>query len=160
MTQERYSGSGTVKRLEEPRTDEPARRAAFRRRDRHFLFVLAGVLLLQFFTSLSSVVCVSVYRRRFAAAMSAASKAEKASVEAASTALLLHDQLVASGSVAAPDVAPVTRRVVGYGQSRSRNAIYIYRDIEEDGVVHREFVQRIPFSVLASEKFAPGPSQP
>ena len=50
---------------------------------------------------------------------------------------------VSEDSAAVPYSPPIVR---GFGQTRSRNAIYIYRDVEQDGVWHREFIERIPFS--------------
>lgn len=132
------------------------------RRDRHLLLVLLGMLAINLATAVCSVVCVNVYRRRFRSLslslLSAAQASEKASVEAASTALLLADQFGAPSS-AGTDVAPVRPVVRGYGQTRSRNAVYIYRDVEQDGIVHREFLQRIPLSSLNSEKTVSGSSQ-
>lgn len=119
-----------------------------RRRDRHVALVLAGMLFLNILTALASVSAVYVYRKRFRllseSTLSSVKASEKASVEASASAMLLVD-LVQDRSLYSDDVqtAPV---VVGYGQTRSRNAIYVYRDIEQDGVVRREFIQRIPLS--------------
>lgn len=118
----------------------------YHRRDTHLAFVLAGMLSLNILTGLVSVSALYVYRKRFRllseSSLASCKAAEKSSVEAASTALLLVDMVKdrpvdESGEY----VRPV---VVGYGQTRSRNAIYLYRDIDEGGVVHREFIQRIP----------------
>lgn len=120
------------------------------RRDRHVLLVLAGMLLLNVLTAFFSVFGVVVYRRRFrefSKSVSESVKAcERASVDAASVVMSWAE----SGMVSAdPDVAPpVQTRIVGYGQSRSKGAIYLYADVEVDGVTHREYLQRIPFSQL------------
>lgn len=119
-----------------------------RRRDRHLALVLVGMLSLNILTALASVSAVYVYRKRFRllseSSLASCKAAEKSSVEAASTALLLADMVRDRPSGDSGDyVRPV---VVGYGQTRSKNAIYIYRDIDEGGVVHREFIQRIPIS--------------
>lgn len=120
------------------------------RRDRHVLLALLGMLLLNVLTAVSSVVCVGVYRRRFRVlsetVQASVRASEKASVEAAATALAIAEQSSAA-PYTDPDVAPpVQTRIVGYGQSKSRGARYIYCDVEIDGVVHREYIQRIPFS--------------
>lgn len=117
-----------------------------RRRDRHLALVLGGMLLLNIFTALASVSAVYVYRKRFRllseSSLASCKAAEKSSVEAASIALLLVDMVKDHPADESGEyVRPV---VIGYGQTRSRNAIYLYRDIDEGGVVHREFIQRIP----------------
>lgn len=122
------------------------------RRDRHVAFVLGGMLFLNILTALASVSACYVYRRRFHAlsedSLASCRASEKASVEASASALLLVDMVkdrvsVSEDSAAVPYSPPIVR---GFGQTRSRNAIYIYRDVEQDGVVHREFIERIPFS--------------
>lgn len=119
------------------------------RRDRHVVFILGGMLLVNLLTALASVSAVYVYRRRFYAlsldSIASCKASEKASVEASASALLLVD-LVKDRQVSTDGetyIAPIVR---GFGQTRSKNAIYIYRDVEENGVVHREFIERIPFS--------------
>lgn len=119
------------------------------RRDRHVAFILGGMLFVNLLTALASVSAVYVYRRRFHAlsedSIASCKASEKASVEASASALLLVD-LVKDRQVSTDGEtysAPIVR---GFGQTRSRNAIYIYRDVEENGVVHREFIERIPFS--------------
>lgn len=123
-----------------------------RRRDRHLAFVLAGMLALNIATALCAVASTYLYRKRFRllsnSLMEKVLSSEKSSVEAAATALTIAE-FVKAGGIAddgylAGYVSPP--RVVGYGQTKSKNAIYIYRDIEEAGVTRREFVQRIPLS--------------
>lgn len=118
-----------------------------RRRDRHFAFILAGMLLLQVATSALSVASCVVWRRRFRELSTTVEEtckaSERASIEAAGAALALADmgaerQLDAEGYDSTP-------RVLGYGQTRHSHSFWIYRDVEQDGVVHREFIQRIPF---------------
>lgn len=119
------------------------------RRDRHVSFILGGMLLVNVLTALASVSAVYVYRRRFHVlsheSLASCKASEKASVEASASALLLVDLLKDSQATTDGETysAPIVR---GFGQTRSRNAIYIYRDVEENGVVHREFIERIPFN--------------
>lgn len=120
------------------------------RRDRHVLLVLAGMLVLNLLTALASVSACYVYRRRFHAlsedSLASCKASEKASVEASASALLLADMIKDRGlsdDSSSVYSSPIIR---GFGQTRSRNAIYIYRDVEQDGVVHREFIERIPFA--------------
>lgn len=120
-----------------------------RARDRHTSFVLAGMLALNVLTALCAVCSTYVYRSRFRAisqdVATSIKVSEKASVDAASTALSLLD-LVREGGYSVDDSKPLPPVVLGYGQTRSRNAIYIYRDLRDsDGVVRREFVSRVPF---------------
>lgn len=122
------------------------------RRDRHVLLVLVGMLVLNILTALASVSACYVYRRRFHAlsedSLASCKASEKACVEASASALLLVD-LIKDRSLSDDSEptysAPVIR---GFGQTRSRNAIYIYRDVEQQGVVRREFIERIPFASL------------
>lgn len=120
-----------------------------RRRDRHINLVLVGMVVLNVIISACSVGSVYLQRRRFKVLADALSErvsaAEKSSVEAASTALLFADMLrekspemTGSSDVSTPP------RIIGYGQTKTARSILVYRDVEQDGVVHREFIQRIP----------------
>lgn len=119
-----------------------------RRRDKHFLFALVGVLLLHIASTSVSLFVIFSQRsrlRRFCADVTESVKAcERASVEACSTVLALSEV----GSANLGDSAPVQSRIVGFGQSKSQTAAWLYADVEVDGVVHREYIQRIPFSQL------------
>lgn len=123
-----------------------------RRRDRHLTLVLAGMLALNIATALCAVASTYLYRKRFRllsnSLMEKVLSSEKSSVEAAATALTIAEYVKAGGIAGDEDLAGYVSppRVVGYGQTKSKNAIYIYRDIEEAGVTRREFVQRIPLS--------------
>lgn len=130
------------------------------RRDRHVLLVLGGMLVLNILTALASVSACYVFRRRFHAlsedSLASCKASEKASVEASASALLLVDLIKDRVNVDDPDSgfsAPIVR---GFGQTRSRNAIYIYRDVEQDGVVHREFIERIPLASSSGDNGARG----
>lgn len=122
-----------------------------RRRDRHFTLVLVALLALHVLTALCTVVSSYTFRRRLrvlsAALEERVAASEKSSIEAASTALVLAD-FVKEGRLSSPadddGVVHSPPRVVGYGQSRYPRCIWIYRDVEQDGVVHREFLQRLP----------------
>lgn len=121
-----------------------------RRRDRHFLLAFVGVLLLYAATCVVSLLVIFRQRsfiRRFCSDVSASVKAsEKASVEAATLATTLYDSVSAlPGSVDAPQSVS---RVVGFGKSRTKKSIWIYADIDVDGVVHREYIQSIPLSQI------------
>lgn len=119
-----------------------------RRRDRHFLFAFVGVLLLYAATCVVSLLVIFRQRsfiRHFCAEVSASVKAsEKASVEAATLATTLYDSV--SALPVSVDAPQSVTRIVGYGQSRTKKSIWIYADIEVDGVVHREYIQSIPLS--------------
>lgn len=121
------------------------------RRNRHVALVLVGMLVVNFLTASVSLYCCLVFRSRFLVlsreAAASCKASEKASVEASASALLLAD--IVQGRSGDGDIPASPPRVVGYGQTRSRNALYIYRDVEQDGVVRREFVERIPFSALS-----------
>lgn len=130
------------------------------RRDRHVLFVLGGMLALNILTALSTVSVCYVFRRRFHAlsedSIASCKASEKASVEASASVLLLVDLIQDRSNLDDSDSgysAPIVR---GFGQTRSCNAIYIYRDVEQDGVVHREFIERIPFSSSSCDNGARG----
>lgn len=119
-----------------------------RRRDRHTAFVLGGMVALNILTALCTVTSTAIYRRRFRAVSEdlavSIKTSEKASVDAASTALALLDQLKARGEVDEDALPPPV--VLGYGQTRSKGAWYIYRDVRDSyGEVRREFVSRVPF---------------
>lgn len=119
------------------------------RRDRHVSLVLAAMLGLNVLTASFTVYSVWFYRRRFVAFAVAATESvkasEKASSEACASALLLSDLISSRGS--SDESAPVALpRVVAYGQTRSKTARWIYADIDVGGVVHREYIQRLPFS--------------
>lgn len=120
------------------------------RRDRHVLLVLGGMLALNVLTALASVSACYVFRRRFHAlsedSLASCKASEKASVEASASALLLVDLIKDRVNVDDLDSGYSPPIVRGFGQTRSRNAIYIYRDVEQDGVVRREFIERIPFT--------------
>lgn len=119
-----------------------------RRRDKHFLFALVGVLILHIASTAVSLFVIYSQRarlRRFCGDVTQSVKAcEKASVEACSTVLALSELGLAEPG----DSAPVQTRILGFGQSKSKTASWLYADIEADGVVHREYIQRIPFSQL------------
>lgn len=116
-----------------------------RRRDRHFTLVLIGLIFCNLVTGLVGIVSTRSALRRAREAEASAKTSEKTCIEASAAVVSLAEQM---GTASAPsdssdDVVPVPR-VVGYGQSRSKRAIYVYRDVEFDGVVRREYVQRIP----------------
>ena len=130
------------------------------RRDRHVLLVLGGMLFLNILTALASVSACYVFRRRFHAlsedSLASCKASEKASVEASASALLLVDLIKDRVNLDDSEPgysAPIVR---GFGQTRSRNAIYIYRDVEQDGVVRREFIERIPLASLSRDNGARG----
>lgn len=121
-------------------------------RDRHFVRILAVMLALNFVTAAASVAGVVVYRRRFhdlaekTSAMCESS--ERSSVQAAAATLALADRLRdLDGSVAGEDAGVVLEPVVvGYGQTKTKAARYVYRDLRDpDGSMRREFILRIPF---------------
>lgn len=119
-----------------------------RRRDRHFVFVLLGCVFCNLVTAVVGVVSTRVALRRAESAKASAEKCEKVSIEAASTVVSIADHLSGFSQVSSDsdDLAPASPVIVGYGQTKSRNAFYIYRDVSFDGVTRREYVQRIPFS--------------
>lgn len=123
------------------------------RKDRYFLQCLLLVLALQLLTSAAFVFCAFSYRRRFKAlsaeTVSSVQASERAAVDACSSVLALLDNPSAEPSDESAEVpvdeGPVVR-IVGYGQSRGVRTRWIYRDVEVDGVVHREFIHRMPLS--------------
>lgn len=118
------------------------------RRDRHVALVLGAMLFLNVLTALLAVSATYIYRRRFKALSEdvavSVKTSEKASIDAASAALTLMDA-VRSGATSDGDAVDAVPVVLGYGQTRSRGAHYIYRDVRYGDEVRREFVQRIPF---------------
>lgn len=120
-----------------------------RRRDRHVTFVLAGMLALNIATALCTITSTWIYRRRFRAVSedlaTSIKISEQSSVDAAATALQLVD-MIRDGGYQVAEEAEMPPVVLGYGQTRSGKAFYLYRDLRyPDGEVRREFVQRIPF---------------
>lgn len=118
-----------------------------RARDRHTTFVLAGMLLLNVLTAAGSVVAVWRLARRADLAAEKAEASEKASVQASAAALLLSDRVSESPRSSDEDPQRPLETVVGYGQTRTKAAIYLYRDVRDgDGIVRREFIQRFPIT--------------
>lgn len=116
-----------------------------RTRDRHTLLVLIGMLLLNLVTAVVSACFVWRASRRAEECLKRADAAEKASVQACASALLLSDRSPVSVDPDSGEVVPQQETVVGYGQTRSKVSLYLYRDIRgTDGVVRREFFERFP----------------
>lgn len=118
------------------------------RRDRHLVSILVSVLMLNAVTTIVAVVCCFSFRSRFRALDSelraSVGSSERASVEAAAAVLAVADRV---GSGSGVDVEDPRPQVIGYGQTRTSRARYVYRDLRDpDGTVRREFVYRFPLS--------------
>lgn len=132
-----------------------------RRRDVHTLAALVAMLGVNVATAAGLLWIASARRRdllqRVADLETRVASAERTCVDAAAATLALADGAQVGDASSSGSTAPAPV-VLGYGQTRSRNAVYVYQDVRyEDGEVRRTFIERIPFRTI--ENFARFDSQ-
>lgn len=120
-----------------------------RRRDRIYFGVLAALCVMHALGIGSSVAFYWWASKRLAsrvALLESGLEAEartRADGIAAARAALASAPSVEDSSTEPAETPP---RVVGYGQTRSKGAYYVYADYEyADGTMQRRYIQRIPF---------------
>lgn len=127
-----------------------------RTRDRHTFFVLVGMLALNAFVAAGSAVYLVARERSWRRVVDdlerRVSSAERTCVTASAVAAAVADGYAPHGRDEDPAARPFEPVVVGYGQSRSQSAIWIYRDVRDEwGNVRREYLQRIPLPSRVNE---------
>lgn len=129
-------------------------------RDKHFLLAEVGMTCACVLTAVLSGVCVLRETRRLRSRVSDVearmASAERTCADAVGAALALADATghgSGDSDTDTPDAAP---ELLGYGQTRSPAALYVYADIRHaDGHVERRYLSRMPIRGGAGGNHSP-----
>lgn len=120
-------------------------------RDKHFLLAEVGMTSACVLTAALAGFCVLRETRRLRARVddveARMASAERTCADAVGAALALADAAGQAHGDTDTDTIDAAPALLGYGQTRSRAALYVYADFRyADGHVERRYVQRIPIS--------------